>query len=781
MKWGLRLRYGALLVALTTVIIVAVSATLVLRFNDIAGEMSRSSEVAMEAAVLGQLEQQGRAMAVYLADNLTNSLYSLDMYLIQDLVGSAAGQSGIAYVFVFDETGAILHDGTGALTNFGRQLSGDALSMALGSRAVGVSRSDDLLEIAAPIVIGSELLGGVQIGLALEPVQQNIATLRGELRNISDLGTERQTLSALLVAGALLLVALIVSLVLARNLSRPILMLSGAAEGAGRGEFDIRFPFKRSDEVGQLATALEGMGRQLNDTMVSKSYLDSILHSMEEALFVCAADGRIEMANAAAHQVLGYAEAQLTGRNIDDVLQRPGGDLPEDPQVGRPIGSLTNEEGTLVVRDGSRVSVLVSSSVIPGTAPKNRRFVFVARNITERKRFEEQIAETQKIESIREVTGGVAHEFNNLLQAIVGSLGVIERSLVEPGEGRRMVGIAKRASQRGADLTNRLLAYVGRHPSGPELVETAAFITEAVELLRPSLGEAIDLQTDLQAAWPLVADRSQFQTALFCLALNARDAMPAGGRIVVVTGNARFDARPQGEEVDAGDYVRVSVSDTGHGMAPDVIQRAFQPFFTTKAVGTGTGLGLSMVYGFVRRQCGGFVKITSELGTGTRVDLYFPRADDATSSAGADAPHEDTRGVDSWEGKALVVEDDEAVLAALVAMLESAGVTVIAAANATNALSMLQGEPGIDCVVSDVVMPGTLNGLDIAQAVVDNYPATGIVLISGYPEREAGPEVLPDKNIQVLHKPVNLRQLLDAIKDAAPSEGARPATNARTG
>ncbi|MEO8715824.1 MAG: ATP-binding protein, partial [Acetobacteraceae bacterium] len=345
-------------------------------------------------------------------------------------------------------------------------------------------------------------------------------------------------------------------------------------------------------------------------------------------------------------------------------------------------------------------------------------------DLTERADLEEQLRQAQKMEAVGQLTGGVAHDFNNLLTAVISSLELIQRRSTEE-KVQALSRTALRAALRGAELTSQLLAFSRRQTLRPSVVDVAALLAETAELLRRTVGEAIEVVVEAAPGlWLTKVDAAQFQTAVMNLVVNARDAMGAPGRVLLGAENVRIEAG----DPPAGDYVLVRVSDPGSGMTPEVLAHAFEPFFTTKPVGKGSGLGLSMVHGFVT-QSGGAIRIESLPGAGTTVRLLLPRVDGAQPTRpGTDAPMtgEDT------PARILYVEDDADVRAAGTEVLRTLGHTVLVACDGAQALAVLHRGAEIDLLLSDVVMPGGLNGAELAVQARRLRPGLPVLLTSGY-------------------------------------------------
>ncbi len=374
----------------------------------------------------------------------------------------------------------------------------------------------------------------------------------------------------------------------------------------------------------------------------------------------------------------------------------------------------------------------------------------IATAISECQRANDALRQSQKREAVGQLTGGIAHDFNNLLQIVTGNLEIVGRRL-EPGQdrARRAVDNAMQGAQRAATLTQRLLAFSRRQPLAPRPLDPNQLVQATSDLMRRTLGETVTIQTRLASdLWIVEADANQLENALINLAVNARDAMPPGGTLTITTANRVVGQADADEEMPPGQYVSLSVCDTGSGMSEETMARAFEPFFTTKETGRGTGLGLSMVYGFVK-QSQGHIRIASSLGHGTTVTLYLPRllGQLAREAAVAETPLQGARADETI----LVVEDDPDVRTFSCEVLRELGYRVLAASDAPSALSILDGSERIDLVFTDIVLPGTMNGRDVAAHARRGRPGTPILFTSGYsPDTiihnhrlEGGIELLP--------------------------------------
>lgn len=417
--------------------------------------------------------------------------------------------------------------------------------------------------------------------------------------------------------------------------------------------------------------------------------------------------------------------------------------------------------------DGSIARVLDQGFVLRDEGGQAVRMVGSMADVTRERETEVSLRQAQKLEAVGQLTGGVSHDFNNLLTIILGNAELLVESLTDRDDLRAMAEMAVDAAERGAELTGRLLAFARQQPLAPVVTDLNGAIRSMEPLLRHSLSEAVEIDVTLRDdLWPTEIDPGQFEAALLNLALNARDAMPAGGRMTIETANTWVDAETAGQiEIAEGGFVVVTVTDTGTGMTRDVLERVLEPFFTTK--GKGSGLGLPMAYGFVR-QSGGNLKIYSELGEGTSVKLYFPRSDAGEIRVPQDAAPTSVQGGCEH---VLVVEDNALVREHVVAMLRSFGYRVSEAENAATALELLSAVDDIELLFTDIVMPGGMNGRDLAEAALRMRPDLRVLYTSGYTENAIVHQGRLYPGVELLSKPyrrqdlaLKLRAVLDRGK-----------------
>jgi PAS domain S-box-containing protein len=495
----------------------------------------------------------------------------------------------------------------------------------------------------------------------------------------------------------------------------------------------------------------------------------TVFDHVPEALLIADPELRILLMNPAARRALGYTDDELAGEILSVIYDDPDDfmrmreDLDALDQAGQP--STAPATARLHCADGHSIPGEVVASAIRSASGYRTGVVVLVRDLTEDMKREQALLKSQRLEAIGQLTGGVAHDFNNLLTIVTGNLELLE-PFVDDERARDHVRRAAKAADAGARLTGRLLTFARRRHLEPEDVNLNDQVRVMTELLQRTLGEAIHLTTNLAPnLWATRIDPSEIENAILNLAINARDAMPDGGRLVIETSNATFAGHSADPDagLTPGDYVRLSVSDSGVGMSKEVLSRAFEPFFTTKPHGRGTGLGLSTIYGFVK-QSNGNVTIYSEPGKGTAINLYLPRhhTEQPRDEVRAQMPEAATASGET----VLIVEDNPEVRAVGVSHLKRLGYRVVETATAPAAIERLEGGLDVDAVFSDVVMPGGLSGFDLARWIKANRPDLPILLTSGFAEDVARGSDTDVPANALLRKPYTQAELARSLREA---------------
>jgi PAS domain S-box-containing protein len=468
----------------------------------------------------------------------------------------------------------------------------------------------------------------------------------------------------------------------------------------------------------------------------SSARLRAVVETAVDGVILIDARGRILMFNPACEKLFQYRSDEVTHENVK-LLMPSSYRVEHDGYIRNFLETAERKIigiGREVVgqrKDGSTFPMDLSV----GEAKQDGEAIFVGiiHDLTERKRTEEQLVQAQKMETVGQLSGGIAHDFNNLLTVIVGNAEFLSENLKSRQDLKQLADDIGRAGDRGAELTQRLLAFGRRQILLPVEIECNGLLDSMHKLLRRTLREDIEIKTDFDPDLPSAfADPAQLESAVLNIALNAQDAMPTGGRLTISTANASLDAHYKSlhPEILPGEYVLVSITDDGEGMPKEVIERVFEPFFTTKEVGKGSGLGLSMVYGFVK-QSNGHVSIYSEPGLGMTIRIYLPQADRKSARPAAQSPA-DNDSLPNGTETVMIVEDDPFVRSYAIMRLESLGYSVISAVDGADALQKLRAGIRADILFTDIVMPGGINGWELADLARQLRPGLPVLLTSGY-------------------------------------------------
>jgi len=482
----------------------------------------------------------------------------------------------------------------------------------------------------------------------------------------------------------------------------------------------------------------------------------------QDLMLVCDFAGKITAVNPSSERLLGWREDEMIGASLADFVH------PDDLQATtREVAKLSAGAHTLAFENRYRTRSGEYRLLDWTAVPEDERIHAIGRDITDQRAIEDALRQSQKMEAVGQLTGGIAHDFNNLLQGITGSLDIMNSRLAQgrTNDLERWLMGARTSAERAAALTHRLLAFSRRQPLDPRPVRANPLVASMEDMLRRTLGEQIELELVLAGGlWLTKCDPNQLESAILNLIINARDAMPGGGKLTVETCNAHLDKRyaAQQHEITPGQYVCICVTDTGVGMSKDVAARAFEPFFTTKPTGQGTGLGLSMIYGFAR-QSEGHARIYSEEGQGTTIKLYLPRFRGvAEAQAPAEGP-EQLPGAESGE-VVLVVEDEPVVRGLILEVLHELGYNAIEAADGPTGLAILQSDRHIDLLVTDIGLPG-LNGRQVADGGRAVRPGLKVLFMTGYAENAALASGFLEPGMTMITKPFAMDALASRIRD----------------
>lgn len=509
-----------------------------------------------------------------------------------------------------------------------------------------------------------------------------------------------------------------------------------------------------------------------------KERAETYLQIAEAIILELDRDGNVVRINPRGCELLGYSEEELIGHNwFQTVIPDEINDLVLtvfNQIVNGDKEPVKHYENDIVAKSGKRLRVFWHNTLVRAGDGRITGTLSSGQDITARVNAEERLRHAQKMEAVGQLTGGVAHDFNNILNIMIGNAEFLHDHLKEDETAQRNITAIVRAVDRASSLTSRLLAYSRQQTLSPKASSVTRLVGGIDDMLRRTLGEAVDMRVTIAPdLWPVLIDPHQFENALVNLALNARDAMAQGGRLVIEAANISLDETysKQFDEVQPGEYVQICVSDTGTGMTLETQKQAIEPFYTTKDIGKGSGLGLSMVYGFTK-QSGGHLTIYSELGHGTTICLYIPRSPERAGVGHIDNTHEEIPSHPRGRGRILVVEDDENVRAIPVRILRDSGYEIVEAGNGKEALAALRDLPPFDLLFTDVVLPDGMNGMDIATEARRIQADIKVLYTTGYSESILFNHAATQDEFKIVNKPYRRTELLDKIRDALQSNPA---------
>ncbi len=635
--------------------------------------------------------------------------------------------------------------------------------------------------------------------------------LRAHRQRTSDELTHliRDTELRLIMFAVVLLAGFFISFtwVLNQRIALPIQSAIRSARRIAEQDLDTPLQTERHDEIGKLVDALEHMRSTLlksNTALVlardeaqrARNVLDDRVkertRELEESearfrdfvaysntgIAVRDSDGRYLIVNDRYRELLDLTGVSLIGKTPADVLP-PNLANQIDEFDDKVLSGEPPTEREVVLRGNSEHErvILGTQFAIKGPDGTPVSVGAMVQDITQRKQdeaksrlLEDSLRQAQKMEAVGQLTGGIAHDFNNLLAVIMGNIEILSEQAKDQDDVADFAERAFTAAERGAELTHRLLAFSRKQPLQPALIDVNQLVMDMQELLVRTLGEDIEIRFIHGAGlWHCEADPGQLENAVLNLCINARDAMPDGGMLTIETANTSFDNEYSAaqEDVTPGDYVMIAISDTGTGMNTATIAKAFEPFFTTKDVGKGSGLGLSMIYGFTQ-QSGGHARIYSEPGEGTTVKLYLPRSTQIVHARQHD--HDDTATDISGHGETvLVVEDDAGVRSVAVKILTDLGYNVLEAPDARKALELIDGAETVDLLLTDVILPGGMGGRGLAEQACARLPGLQVLYMSGYTENAIMHHGRLDPGVQLLVKPFRRATLASKVREILDS------------
>ncbi|MBI5131147.1 MAG: response regulator [Rhodopseudomonas palustris] len=635
------------------------------------------------------------------------------------------------------------------------------LAKALGDKqgTATVFKSPDGERVAAAIVT-APLVGGLRAGvIETEPFDRIIAP-----------ATAMQNTS-LLVALLAAIVAVLSSVLLSRSLAKPVVNITAAVSEFGKtGRFVA--PAGLSGETRTLAGAFEHLTDQIETTTTAlrsnSERLNKIIASMADAVAVIDANGQRVFANPRCIELFGEP-AEIGSEQWKHKYKRFKADgvtpMPDDesPSARARRGESFDNVDLGIRRNDQKslVQLVASARRIDNPDGSFGGAVIVYRDITALKEAERQLRQAQKMQAIGQLTGGVAHDLNNVLTVLTGGIEILTEGVADRPALKEVALMVDQAVSRASDMTHGLLSFARKQPLQPRSIDVSALMQDTARLLRSTLGGLIEIEFEsVPGLRPALADPSQLSSALINLAINARDAMPDGGKLRLAAGNVDLDQAyaDQHDEVRAGRYIVLSVADTGTGIPAAILDRVFEPFFTTKAVGEGTGLGLSMVYGFVK-QSGGHIEIASQDGVGTTIRLFLPCAGTDAFSIGA-IPQQAKGGRETI----LVVEDDVLVRSYVMTDLAALGYTAHAAATAAQAMALVYDELEFDLLFTDVMLAGGLSGRQLAEELRRYRPGLKVLFTSGYSDKALRQQGRTSDDGLLLEKPYRRAELARMLR-----------------
>ncbi len=628
------------------------------------------------------------------------------------------------------------------------------LAAADGSEKIGVhvvrtARGDRIVGTIA----STRLAGG--------PLVSVIETAPYPLVMAAALSVQRSTL---MVALAAILAAALLAMFFAHTLTRPLVQMTRAVADFGQGKA-MHMPHNAGGEIGTLAKAFEQMANDVEQkTAELKREVEErerVFETSLDLILITDKSGNFIRVSPSSQTILGYRPDEMIGHNGTEFLFPEDLDsVREEMRKARRGRAMRNFETRYVHKDGHPVPLAWSGI----WSEREKRHFFIGRDMTERIKLEQQLRQSQKMDAVGQLTGGVAHDFNNILTVITGTIEILAEGVEDDPALKEITGLIDEAAQRGAQLTRQLLAFARRQPLEPKQINPNKLLEDTTKMLQQLLGEHIEIAMVLEPqAWPAMVDPTQLSTALINLAVNARDAMPEGGKLTIETDNVVLDESyaQAHSEVQPGNYVMIAVSDTGAGVPDAIKDKIFEPFFSTKEMGKGTGLGLSMVYGFVK-QSGGHIKLYSEEGHGTTIKLYLPRAGGQADTAAEQAPAPISGGSETI----LVVEDDPLVRTYVIAQLQGLGYTTLSASNAAEALALVESGAKFELLFTDVIMPGAMNGRQLAGELQRRGIPFKVLFTSGYTENAIVHHGRLDPGVILLNKPYRKSDLARLVRVA---------------
>ncbi len=721
--------------------------------------------------LMDSLMSTGQSLASYIATISSNPLIIKDTIQLDEIVMDAARDNNIAYVVICDAKGVPITSQYASINYNIPIIKSILLSLSpdndLSEIIDIIKKQEPIIEISSPILMGPVMVSTKTIGKVIVGISRH---------NIYHEFVKTIVFVVILNILLAIIIIIVLSIISNRMIFEPLYDIADASYRIAKGDLSTEIKINTTGEIKMLVDSFNSMVRDLEKITVSKDYVDNIINSMINALVVASADDVIIKANAATCKLLGYEEEELIGRSASTVFSKARSNRDSWKGVMLAAGRIGNIEEWYCQKDGREVPVLLSASVMHDHNNLIQGIVYVAQDISDRKRAEEekamleaQLLQAQKLEAIGTLAGGIAHDFNNILVPIIGYAELGLNDMPQPNPMRHGLERILSAATRARDLVKQILAFGRASKEQQQIpVEISSIVKEALKLLSASLPSSIEIRQDIEKGVAL-ADPTQIHQVLLNLCTNAAHAMGEKGILEVRLSRVDLKKSDLAEQsivdLKPGQYLQLSISDTGCGMDARTMERIFDPYFTTKEIGKGSGLGLAVVHGIVKRQ-GGAVTVQSEPGKGTLFCIYIPAMEaivDPIVEIGQDLP--------TGTERILLVDDEQSVIEMETAIFERLGYDVTPETDSLRALEIFRSRSGeFDLIITDYTMPN-LTGTDLSKEIRRIQPDMPIILCTGFSEKVTEKGAM-DLGVELAMKPFGMKQIAELVRKVLPARDA---------